>query len=136
MRNAVLGADTIKQQFEGVTILLAVGKLNSVIGQDGVDFVGNSGDEMAQEFDRDRPSCPLIQFGIDKLGDSVNGNEQLQLTFFSADLGNVDVKIADGILLETLFLRLRIGHLGQATNAGSLQPAMQSGSREVWDGVL
>jgi hypothetical protein len=87
---------------EGVTIFDPVGKLDAIIGQDGMDFVGNSGNEMAQELSRDRPRRPL---GKGELGGSVNGDKQVQLAFFGAHFSNVNVKVADGVFLEAFFLR-------------------------------
>lgn len=67
---------------------------------------------------------------------SADAIKQVQLAFFSAHFGKGDVKVADGLLLETLFRRSLVGHLGQATDAVSLQTTMQSGSCEMWNDLL
>lgn len=104
MLNTVLGTDPVKQQFEGITISLTIGKLDAVIGQDGVDSVGHSGNEMTQEIDSDRPCCPLVQLRKGELGGAVDRDKQVQLAFFGAYLGYIDMKVADGVLLKTLLL--------------------------------
>ena len=45
--NAVFVTDALKQAHPGLFILLAAGKLNAVIGREGVDFTGRRFDNMA-----------------------------------------------------------------------------------------
>ena len=44
----VFATDTVKQQREGIADALPVDELDVIVGQDGMDFVGHSGNEMAQ----------------------------------------------------------------------------------------
>ena len=81
-----------------------------------MDFVGHSREQVAQEFDRDHAGHALVQLGESELGGTVNRHKQVQLAFFGLDLGNVKVKIADGIRFEPAFLRL-LGDLWQAADA-------------------
>lgn len=39
--------DALKQAHPGLFVLLAAGKLNAVIGQEGVDFIGDRFDNIA-----------------------------------------------------------------------------------------
>ncbi len=48
------------------------GELDAIVGQNGVDFVGNGGDQMAEELGSAGTSCPLVQFSKGKLGGAVN----------------------------------------------------------------
>src|SRR3546814_7277478 len=47
--DAVVAADAVEDVFEGVPVLLAVGKLDAVVGEHSVNGVGNGGNEVAQE---------------------------------------------------------------------------------------
>ena len=58
-----------------------------------------------------------MQLGESKLGCSINGHEEMELTFLSAHLGDIDVEVADGISFEWLFGWLVAGDLRQATDA-------------------
>ena len=114
MLNPVFGTDTVKQQREGVAVALPIGELDAIVGQDGMDFVGHSSNEMAQELGSHRSGHPLVQLSEGELGGAVNGDKQVQLAFFGLHFGNVEVKIADGIRLEAAFLRRFVGDFGQA----------------------
>jgi hypothetical protein len=47
--NIVLGTDAIEDVREGIGILLAVGELDAIFGQDDVDVVGDCCDQIPQE---------------------------------------------------------------------------------------
>ena len=79
MVNAVFGTDAIKHHVEGITIFLPVGKLDAIVGQDGVDLVGNRSNEMAQELRSDGPRGPLMQLGKSELGAAVNSTKRYSL---------------------------------------------------------
>ena len=66
----------------------------------GVDLVGNGLDQPAQEV-RGRPAAdPLVKLHKGELGRPVDGHQHVQLAFAGADLGDVDVKVADRVALK------------------------------------
>lgn len=100
-----------------------IDNLDAIVGQNGVDYIGNSSDEMTQELRGNGAYHPIVQLDKSKLGSAINGNKQVQLPFFGLHFGNVEVKIADGIGFEPAFLRCP-GDLRQAVDAMSLQATM------------
>ena|SRR5215203_1221407 len=121
---------------EGILLMRLVGELNAVVGEDGVNLVRNGGNHMAQELSRDSACHLFMEFGKGKLGSAVDGNEQVEFALFGANLGNVDVKVANRVLLEATFLGWFVGHIGQTADAMPLQTAMQRGASQVRDVLL
>ena len=69
-----------------------------------------------------------MQFGKGDFAGSVNGHKQLLLAFLDLYLGEVDVQVADGVVLELLLLLRRnfpISAQGQSTGAVTLKTAVQ-----------
>ena len=79
----------------------------AIVGEHGVDLVGNSLNEVAQEVAGNAPGGALVQFRKGKLrcpvplGDcpaitcrAVDGHEHVQFAFGRADLGDVDMEVA------------------------------------------
>jgi hypothetical protein len=67
----------------------------------------------------------------------VGGDVEVELALGGLDLGNVDVKVADGIGLERPFGRLVAFDLGQprdASDAGGIGTAMIASALENWPG--
>ena len=66
-----------------------------------------------------------MELSESKLRSAVDGNEQVELPFFGAHLGDVDVEVADGVALE----RLPAPHLAfdrrQPADVMALKQAMQ-----------
>lgn len=62
MLNPMLGTNAVKQQRKGVTVALAVGKLDAIIREDGMDFIGHDSHEMTQELGSHQAGHPLVQF--------------------------------------------------------------------------
>ena len=73
---------------------------------------------------------------LDVLSNCSEENEETELAFGSAKLGNVDMKVADGIALQFLLAWFVSFHLQQQSYAAALQAAMQRRSHQVWDGQL
>lgn len=135
MVDVVCFANPVKQKFESVLVTRTVGKLYPVIGQDGVNPVGNCGDEPLQESNGNGTSGALMQFSEDELGCAINGNEEVKFPFVCSDFSNIDMKVANGIGLET-FLDWLFACFRQTTDAVPLKTAMQGRAREVGYGVL
>jgi hypothetical protein len=126
MLDTMFGTDSVKQKWEGVEVIGTVSELNSIVGQDGVDFVGNISNQTTQEVSGDGSSHALVQPSKGKLTGAVYGDKQVQFTFLCLNFSDVEVKIAYWVLLKTDFLGGLVTHLSQPTNPVPLQTAMQS----------
>jgi len=107
------------------TILRQIGELDAIVGEHGVDFVGDGFDQSLEEVCRDPAIGLLVQFGVDEFGCSIDGNEQVELAFLGSYLGNVDVEVADGIGLELLLRGLVALRLRQAADPMAPEATMQ-----------
>jgi hypothetical protein len=129
-------ADAVEDMNEGIAMAFLVGELDAVVGQHGVDGIGNGGDQIAQELRRGHFAGLLVQFGIGKLRRPVDGHEKVQLAFGRLNLGNIDVKVADRIGFE-LFLGGPVAFgIRQFGNVVPLQTAVQRRARQVRNGRL
>jgi hypothetical protein len=138
MLNAVFVAGTV----EGVAtpyrsrlgaVARQIGELDAVVGKDGVDLVGNGIDQSLQEAHRHRRRCAAVELGESELRGSVDRDEEIELAFRGADLGDVDVEVADGIGLEPTLVRLVALDMRQTRDAMALQATMQRRAGQVWD---
>jgi hypothetical protein len=66
-----------------------------------------------------------------KFACTVNGDKQVELAFFRADLRDVDMDVAKGIWLELFLRRFIAFHIRQAVDAMPLQAAMEGGSGQM-----
>ena len=132
--DVVLGANAAEDVREGIGVLLAVGELNAIIRQDDVDAVGYRQDQIAQELRRFHLAGTLDQTNEGELAGAVDRHEQGELAFFGADLCDIDMKVADRILLEAFLLRLVGFDLRQAADAVSLQAPVQAGAGQMREG--
>jgi hypothetical protein len=110
-----------------------VGELGAVVGQHGVDAVGHGVHEGVQEVGRDPARGLLVQPGEGELARAVDGHEQVELAGLGADLGDVEVEVADRVGLEALLARPLAPGAGQAGDAVPLQAAVQAGARQRRD---
>ena len=112
-------------------------EVSAIVGQDGVDFVGNSFDQCLQEVGGVTSRRALNQAGKSELGSAIDGHEEQEFSLLGSNLREIDVEVADGIGLE-LFLRpgLMAIQLRQPADAMTLKAAMQSGTGELRDGGL
>ena len=100
-------------------------ELNAVIGQDGVYLVRYGLYQAAQECHCPCPVRLRIQLGIGELAGTVNCNKEMELAFFRPHLGNIDMEIANRILLELASCPAFL-ELWQSGDAMTLQAAMQT----------
>ena len=77
-------------------IACRLGKVRAVVGEHGVDPVGNGCGERSEEVGRNTARGLLVQFDEGELRCSVDGNEEVELALLRSDLGDVDVEVADG----------------------------------------
>jgi hypothetical protein len=127
----VITADAIKGDDPVGFCAFTLGKLNAVVCQDRVNGVRNSGDQAAQEIFGHQARCLDMQFGVGKLRCPVNGDEKIEPTFTGLNLGNINMKVADGVGLECLFPELFSFNFRSAGDAMTLQTPMQGGSGET-----
>jgi hypothetical protein len=112
------------------------GEVGAVVGQDGVDLVGHRLDEGVEEVAGNLPGGFLMQLGESELRGPVDGDEKVELALLGADLGDVDVEIAERIVLELLLVGLVAGDVGQARDAVPLEAAVQRRARQMRNGRL
>jgi hypothetical protein len=103
----------------------ARGELDAVVGQHGVDAVGHGLDQVAQEPGGLHLPCAVHEADEGELARAVDGHEQTQLALPGADLGQVDVEVADGVGREALLLGLVALDFGQPADPMPLEAAMQ-----------
>ncbi len=113
-----------------------MGKLSAIVGQDGMNLVGYDFDQAAQEGASVLAFSALTQFSEDKLGCPVNGDKEIELALVSSDLAEVQMKVADGIVLEALLLGRFAFRFGQSVDAMPLEAAMQAGAGQMRYGLL
>ena len=113
-----------------------LGEVRAVVGEHGVDLVGNGGDEVTKEVARDAPRCLLVQLDEGELGRAVDGHEEVELALLGPDLGDVDMEEADRVALEPGALRLAAVRIGQPADPVALEAAVQGRAGKVGDGGL
>src|ERR1700743_1596913 len=107
------------------SVLGQVGELDAVVRKHGVDFVGDSLDQVVEESPGGSNDRLLHQLSEGVLRGAVHSHEEIELAFLSADLGDVDMEVADRIGPERPFGRLITGHLGQAAAPKAVQARAQ-----------
>jgi hypothetical protein len=112
------------------------GELDAIVGQHRVDPVRHGLDQMAQEVAGDARDRLLVQFDEGELAGAVDGDEEVEFALLGADLGDVDVEVADWVALELALVRLVAVDLGKARDAVALKAAMQRRSRQLREGGL
>jgi hypothetical protein len=112
------------------------GEVGSVVGEDGMDLVRDSGDQAPQEVPRSAARHLLMQLDEGELRRSVDGDEQVELALRGSNLGDVDMKIADRISLEFAFGRGFAFDLGQPGDPVALQTPVKGRARQMRDGGL
>ena len=80
-----------------------LGEVRAIVGENGVDPIGDRLGKAAQEVCGDETGHPLVQLGEGELAGPVDGHEQVKLAFLGSDLGDVDVEEADGVALNAAF---------------------------------
>src|ERR1700676_1350841 len=124
LADLVEAVDTITSG-PAIAVARKVSELDAVISENGVKPVGHGCNQGFQEAHRDRSIGLFVQLDERKFSGAVDGNEEVELAFLGADLGDVDVEVADRIYLEFALVRLVAIDLRQARDAVALQAAMQ-----------
>lgn len=110
--DAALGTDPSEDVGDKAALGLSVmlDELNAVVGQHGVDLVGDRHEQGFEEAGSDELRRLSVGPGEDQLGGSVDGHEQVGLAAFVAQFSDVEVEVADLVRLEPprlLAIRLR-----------------------------
>ncbi len=77
-----------------------IGKVNSVVGEHRVDFIGNSLDQREEKVSGDSCRGSLMQFDESEFRRAVDRHEHIEFALGGAHLGDVDMEIADRIGVE------------------------------------
>ena len=80
-----------------------VGKLGSIVGQNGVNAKRAIGNHMLKERLGVSLRHPLMQLDIHIFADTVDSDEQISLLLPKTDFGDIDVHIPNLVRLECLF---------------------------------
>lgn len=100
-------------------------ELDTVIGEDGVDAIGDGLEQMFEEFPRGLAIRLFHELGHGKLAGPVNADEEIELSLHRLNLGNVDMEEANGVSFETLPLWFVALDIRQARDAMPLKASMQ-----------
>jgi hypothetical protein len=85
----VLTANAVEDVREGARVQGPVGELNAVVGQHGVDPIGQRLQQVAQELRRLHLACPLLRSQMRKLRRAVDGDKDIQQTLSRSNLGQI-----------------------------------------------
>ena len=129
-------SDHVPDLCRGPGIAGGIGEVGSVIGEDGVDPVGDGLDEAAQEVRGRAARHLLMQFDEGELRGPVDGDDEMELALDGSHLGEVDMEIADRVGLELALGRGFAFDLRQASNSVTLKAAMLLRARQMRDGRL
>src|SRR5437588_8379824 len=96
-------------------------------------LVGDSPDQRGQEVDRGLHVGGRVQLGEGKLRRSVDRHEQIEVALFGADLGDVEVEVADRVAFEGLSGGRVASYLRYPADAVTLEASMQRRPGQVRD---
>jgi hypothetical protein len=107
--------------------------VGSVVGEDGVDLVGGSGDQAAQEVRGGAAGHLLMQFDEGEFRRPVDRDKEIELALSGSDLGEVDMEIVDRIGLELALRRSFAFDLRQARDPVALKASIKGRARQMRD---
>src|SRR4028118_122170 len=105
MLDAVSFADHVeaaRARKDGIPVPGLLGELDAIVGQKRVDAVRHDGEQFFEELAGRRPGGLLVEASDRELRRAVYGYEEVELTLFSSDLGDVHVEEADRVALKLL----------------------------------
>src|SRR5215475_9717430 len=115
------------------TFALGIGEVGPVVGEDGVDLVGDRFDEMQQEVSRNPPCGLLMQLGEGELRGPIDGDKEVEPALRGSYFGDVDVKVADRVGLELALYAIAVPDVREPRDAVPLQAAVQGRACQVRD---
>lgn len=123
MLDAVLQADALEDidQVASALTALELDELYAVVGQHGVDFVRHGSHQRFEEASGSELGGLAVDAGEDQLRGAIHSDIEECLAVLVAQFGNVDVEVADLVILE--LLRLLPVCLGQTDVTPWFPPA-------------
>ena len=85
----VLAVNAVEDVREGARVQGLVGEMNAVVGQHGVDPIGQRLQQVTQELRRLHLTCPLLRSQMRKLRPAVDGDKDIQQTLSRSNLGQI-----------------------------------------------
>jgi hypothetical protein len=98
----MLSTDTVKDVLEGIDVLVMIGELDAIIGQNDVEPVGHGGDQVTQEGCGGHLPGLLVQFNESELGSAVDGDEEIQLALSRLNLSDINMEVAERVGSESV----------------------------------
>jgi len=77
-------------------------ELDAVIGEDRVDLIGHSFQQVFKELPSRFPIGFFYQLRDREFAGSINGDKEVELAFVAPDLGNINVEVPNRVSLELL----------------------------------
>lgn len=112
-------------------------EMDAVIREHRVDVIRDEFDELAQEVSGDASGGLFVKLGEGEFGSAINRDEEIEFSLRGADLGEIDMKVADGVSLELLLWgRAMTCHVRKAADAMTLEATMQRRAGELRQGGL
>ena len=109
----------------GRTDVSGRGEMGAIVRQHDVDPVGDGLDQRPQEVPGDAAGGFLMQFDEGELRGSINGHQKVELALLGANLGDIDVEIAERIGFELALVGLVAVDIRQAGDAVTLEAAVE-----------
>jgi len=137
----VLGADPVEDVGAEVSpgrpvpVPGQIGEGHAVVGQHGVDGVGERRHHAAEQVGSVHLPCVVAELGVGELRHAIDGEDHGQLALGQAQLAVADVEGADCGLGELASPRGLVRVVGQAGDAVALEAAVQAGACQLRDGV-
>jgi diguanylate cyclase (GGDEF)-like protein len=130
MIDVVLAADTIEHvqpvaSGRAGSMLNAVTELDAIIGEDGVYPVGDSLYQRCEEVGCSLHIGGRVELGKGKPRCAIDRHEEVEFALAGANLGDIDVKVADRVAFEGLSGGLVAGDLRQPADAVTLEASME-----------
>ena len=112
--DAMFPADAAEDVLHCEDVAVAMGKLDAVVGQDGMDSIGHSRNQRDQEGGRRYPACFGDQLDEGEFAGSVYRYIKIKLSFGRAHFGDVDVEVPNRVGIELLLRLLVTCHFWQS----------------------
>ena len=117
-----------------LSILWKISELDAVVGEHGMNPIRNSRDQRLQEGRGCSHVRALDQFDESELRSAVDSHEEVELVFRGANFRQIDMEVADRIVLELLPSSLVAFDFRQPADAMPFQTAMQRRAGQMRNG--
>ena len=79
------------------TATLELDEMDAVIREHRVEVIRDEFDELAQAVSGDAPGGLFVESGEGELGSAIHRDEEIEFAFRGADLGKIEMEVADGV---------------------------------------